>query len=259
MAQIKREKVKEAFAFYVNAYNQKDQKIKLKIDHTYRVAELCDRISESLELSNEDRELAWLIGMLHDIGRFEQLRQYGTFIDADSMDHAEYGVEILFLEGKIRDFIDSSAADDMIQTAVGNHSAFKLPENLTKRERMFCNIIRDADKIDILKVNSLTPFEDIYNVSTEELKQAEVSKEVLESFYEEHAIAKKYKKTPADHIVGPISLVYELIFPISHQIMMEQGYLQVLMDFHSDNPVTRKQFEEMKQYMEAYIAGKLNK
>lgn len=256
---IKREKVKEAFVSYVNAYNQQDQKIKLKIDHTYRVAELCDRISESLALSNEDRELAWLIGMLHDIGRFEQLRQYGTFIDADSMDHAKYGVRILFEEGKIRNFLESSMADDMIRIAIGNHSAFKLPENLTKRERMFCNIIRDADKIDILKVNSLTPLEDIYNVSTEELKQSEVSKEVLESFYEEHAVAKKYKKTPADHVVGAISLVYELIFPISYQIMMEQGYLHVLMDFHSDNPVTRKQFEEMKQYMETYIASKLNK
>ena len=34
---------------------------------------------------------------------------------------------------------------------------------------MYCNILRDADKIDILRVNVETPLEDIYNVTTAEL------------------------------------------------------------------------------------------
>ena len=38
-----------------------------------------------------------------------------------------------------------------------------------------CNILRDADKIDILRVNCDTPLEDIYNVTTKELKKASVS------------------------------------------------------------------------------------
>lgn len=43
----------------------------------------------------EDIDLAWLIGILHDIGRFEQLRRYQTFFDYRSMDHAKYGVHVL--------------------------------------------------------------------------------------------------------------------------------------------------------------------
>ena len=56
-------------------------RVKLKIDHTYRVAALCARIAQSLALPPEDVDLAWLSGILHDVGRFEQLRRYNTFIE----------------------------------------------------------------------------------------------------------------------------------------------------------------------------------
>ena len=100
---IDRQKALCAFANYVEGYNAEDPKVKLKIDHTYRVAGFCQRIARSLELSHEDIDLAWFCGLLHDVGRFEQLRNYGTFIDAQSIDHALYGAEILFDQGKIRE------------------------------------------------------------------------------------------------------------------------------------------------------------
>ena len=40
---IERERVRETFREYTDAYDATDEKIKLKIDHTYRVAELCER------------------------------------------------------------------------------------------------------------------------------------------------------------------------------------------------------------------------
>ena len=81
MVNIDRMHVKEAFKAYVLDYDLSDVKVKLKVDHTYRVAAMCDAITEDLGLSAADRDLAWLSGMLHDIGRFEQLRQYHTFQD----------------------------------------------------------------------------------------------------------------------------------------------------------------------------------
>lgn len=59
---------------------------------------------------------------------------------------------------------------------------------------MFCHILRDADKIDILKVNVEFPLEEIYNVDTEVLYQEEVTPEVLQSFDEEHAVLRSLKK-----------------------------------------------------------------
>ena len=35
-------------------------------------------------------------GLLHDIGRFEQLKRYQSFIDSQTIDHANLGVTILF-------------------------------------------------------------------------------------------------------------------------------------------------------------------
>ena len=79
-----------AFKIYTDKYDSTDTKIALKIEHTYHVAENALVIAEDLGLPGEDVDLAWFLGLLHDIGRFEQLRQYGTFLDARSVDHAEF-------------------------------------------------------------------------------------------------------------------------------------------------------------------------
>ena len=45
--------------------------------------------------------------MLHDIGRFEQIKRYGTFNDSKSVDHGEFGADLLFKEQRlIEDYID---------------------------------------------------------------------------------------------------------------------------------------------------------
>ena len=159
---IDRARAQKAFADYAAHYNAADAKVKLKIDHTYRVAALCARIAQSLALPPEDVDLAWLSGILHDVGRFEQLRRYNTFIDAQSVSHAALSVAVLFDEGRIRDYLDDAGADALLHTAVEWHSAFRLPEALDDRTRLFCQILRDADKIDILRVNVETPMEEIY-------------------------------------------------------------------------------------------------
>ena len=105
---IDRKNVEDTFKKYTDNYDTSDEKIKLKVDHTYRVAALSERIAISLGLDKADTDLAWLIGMLHDIGRFEQLKNYGTFSDADSIDHAHYGVELLLDEGLIWKFVDKT-------------------------------------------------------------------------------------------------------------------------------------------------------
>ena len=179
---IDRARAQKAFADYAAHYNAADAKVKLKIDHTYRVAALCARIAQSLALPPEDVDLAWLSGILHDVGRFEQLRRYNTFIDAQSVSHAALSVAVLFDEGRIRDYLDDAGADALLRTAVEWHSAFRLPEALDDRTRLFCQILRDADKIDILRVNVETPMEEIYNVSTAALRRSPVTPAVLDAF-----------------------------------------------------------------------------
>lgn len=252
--QIHRQKALQAFADYVKNYNAEDPKVRLKIDHTYRVAGFCQKIAESLGLPQEDVDLAWLCGLLHDVGRFEQLRNYGTFIDAQSIDHAVYGAEILFDRGRIRDYVEDDSEDDLLRKVVSCHSAYRIPEEYDERTVLFANILRDADKVDILRVNVETPLEEIYNVSSEVLRREPVTPQVLQAFQEGHTVLRALKRTAVDNVVGHISLVYELVFPISLHMAEEQGYLNQLMDFQSENLETVRDFESIRKRMKEYLA-----
>lgn len=246
-----RRHITDTFALYVADYNAADPKIKLKIDHTYRVAELCAAIAESLKLADVD--LVWLMGMLHDIGRFEQIRTYGTFSDADSVDHAMFGADLLFENGLLERFVPSAqqALSEreyrILELSIRNHSRYRLQEELTEEETLFCNILRDADKIDIFRVNYDTPLEKIYNVTTKALREAPVTEKVKQCFREQHAVLRSLKKTPVDHLVGHICLVFELVFPVSRQIVREQGNVDRLLQFESECQETRDWFAYMRE------------
>ena len=254
---LDRQKALAAFEEYTSNYDIADEKVRLKIEHTYRVCALCEEIAKASGFDDNEIEIAWLTGLLHDVGRFEQLRRYGTFVDAESIDHAEFGADILFKENKIKDYIDDASEDELLEKAVRCHSAYRVPDHYTEREKKFANLLRDADKIDILKVNILFPLEEIYNVTTHELKNCTVTEEVLQAFYEKHAVLRSLKKTPVDNVVGHISLVYELVYPVSTKIMYEQGYLEKLMDFHSDCKETNQQFDDIRRTMRKYVTEKM--
>ena len=254
---IDRQRAIRAFQEYPSQYDVADEKVKLKIDHTYRVCSLCQQIAVQSGLGEDETELAWLCGLLHDVGRFEQLRRYGTFNDAQSIDHAEFGADILFREGKIRDYIADDSEDELLEKAVRCHSAYRVPVQYTTREKRFADLLRDADKIDILKVNIIVPIEEIYNVSTYDLRHCQVTEAVMQAFYEEHAVLRSLKKTPVDNVVGHISLVYELVYPISCRLVYEQGYLDKLMDFQSELPETNAQFAKIQEKMTAYMERKM--
>lgn len=275
---INRKNVINAFAEYVRNYDPSDEKIKLKIDHTYRVAGLCQRIAESLGLSEPDVDIAWLLGMLHDIGRFEQIRRFGTFNDAQSVDHAEFGADLLFKEGLIRKFAEgyyeecelarsgNEEAEQIIKNnehhnkdtgllemAIRQHNKYRVKEDLTERQRMFCDILRDADKVDIFKVNADIPMEIIYDVTTEELKNGVITKEVLESFYKKETVLKSVRRSAVDHIVGHISLLFELVYKESYRQAREQGYVYKLLDFKSDVPEVNAEFDDMRKYVDEFL------
>ena len=281
--EIDRNDVERAFRQYVSAYNAEDPKIKLKIDHTYRVAGLCERIAADISraggaaagitgnVPHVDAELAWLAGMLHDIGRFEQVRRYGTFSDAKSVDHAQFGADLLFGErlperaatepgGLLETFVPgyrgkmSEAERSILETSIRCHSLFRLPEDLDERERAYCHILRDADKIDIFRVNCDTPMEEIYNVSAEELRNAKICEEVKACFRNRTAVYRPLRKSAADILVGHICLFFELEFPISRRIAREQGYLNRMLDFRSDDPDTQAWFAYMKQDLRSNYA-----
>lgn len=250
---VDRQRVIDTFAAYVKNYDDTDSKVRLKIEHTYRVAGLCQVIAQSIGLTGSDLDIAWLTGMLHDVGRFEQLRRYNTFYDSLSVNHAHLGCEILFQDGKLRDYLEDTSEDELIYKAVFHHSDYRIPE-YDERTTMYCNILRDADKIDILKVNCDFPLEEIYNATTEEIEYGDITDEVMEAYAEEHTVLRDLKKTAVDNVVGHISLVFELVYPESVRQAKKQGYLDKMLAFTSKNPKTNEKMKRANDIMNAYIA-----
>ena len=252
--QIDRLAAQRAFADYVRAYDPSDPKIALKIAHTYRVAALCETIAESIGLLPEDTDLAWAAGLLHDVGRFEQVRRFGTFNDALSVDHAAEGARILFAQGHIRDYLPDAREDALLETAIRSHSLYRLPDTLTARERTYCDILRDADKVDILRVNCDTPLTDIYNVTPAALRATAVTPAVKDCFFAHRAVLRTLKKTPADNVVGLASLAFELVYPASIAAVLRQGYLEKLLCFDTANADTAALLRAMRTELARWFA-----
>ena len=240
----------KVFEEYAEKYDLNDPKIYLKYIHTGKVANNSERIAKSLGFSEKDVFLAWKSGMLHDIGRFEQLRRYGTFMDAESIDHAEFGADLLFCEGMIEQFEVDAEEYSLIECAIRNHSCYRLPENLTEREKIFCDLIRDADKVDIFRANYETGMDKIYNVTMEELKTSPITPEVFEAFMEGHSVLRSLKKHCIDHLAGHLALSFELNYEESRKLVKEQGYLKKLADFASENPETQKLLQVMRERLQ---------
>lgn len=250
---IDRRRAKEVFAAYLGNYDMNIGQNQLKVRHTYKVADISEQIAIDLKLSLQDVDLAWLIGLLHDIARFEQNKRYGTFNDLVSVDHAELGGDILFKEGKIRDFIDTQIYDDVIEKAIRFHNKYRVDSSLDDRTKMFCNIIRDADKLDIFRVNLESSKEDVYEVREEDFRNSEFSRDIFESFFNEKTVLKQLKKNAIDGLACHLSLVYELVYPVSVKIALSQGFVEKMMNFKSENPTANEQLKLMSKKLKSYI------
>ncbi len=102
------EKAKIAFKDFLDEYEDKsDLGFELKIVHTYHVAENAKKIAEKLNLSKKDIKLAELIGLLHDIGRFEELK-ITKELNSVKFNHAGHGSKMLFERCMIRKFIEDN-------------------------------------------------------------------------------------------------------------------------------------------------------
>lgn len=273
---IDRDRALAAFAEYVAPYDPENPRIALKVAHTYRVADVAERVAAAEGLSTEDVNLAWLCGLLHDMGRFEQVRRWNTFRDADSTNHARLGVDALFGPRKrlgepvggpaantprIRDFVDDASEDELIRTAVALHSDYRLPAELDTRTRMFCELTRDADKVDILRtVDTDTP-ETLLGCTADELLDSDLSAEAVAAFDDRRCMLRDERSQPADFLVSFCCFAFELAFAESRAIMLEQGYVFGLLEhpFGISEPFrregTRRELARMAREMRAYLEG----
>ena len=256
-------KAKEAFKEYVKNYDPEEGRVKVKISHIERVANLARKMAEELNLSEEDIQLAELIGLLHDIGRFEQIRLYHTFVDRKSVNHGELGAKILFEDGLIINLketetkahfnLETDEFDEIIKIAIINHNRGRIEDGLTERQLLHAKLVRDADKTDIFYI-LLTGDEKIA-WETDNMNNETITDEIFREFMEDKHIDYKNIKTGGDSLVSHFAYIYDLYFKPAFKIFKERNYVEKLYNrFDFTNKDTAEKFriieEKVKQYIE---------
>ncbi|MGI6205760.1 MAG: HD domain-containing protein [Anaerovoracaceae bacterium] len=243
---IDRERVSNAFRRFLASYDMNHPHIKIKAVHTFKTAENCELIAKTC---GKDADLAWLTGILHDVGRFPQMVKYDTFWDPASTDHAALGADILFRGGLIKEFIDDDSCYPILEKAVRWHSAYRLPEDLTSDERAYCLILRDADKLDIFRVFAESDPVEIFRYDREKFLLSPISDEVMEEIRKRKTVKHTLKKTPADRYAGVAALGFELNFPVTERLVRERGDLDKYLSIQFKNKDTDRKRLEIRELL----------
>lgn len=252
-------KAQSEFEKYLDGYDRENNKIRLKIVHTYGVMHYSEEIARRLNLSPEDSDLSKIIALLHDIGRFEQIKRYDSFLP-DTMDHASYGVMLLFGENRIRRFVPTPEWDSIIKTAIAHHSDYQLPTIADPRTLLHARLIRDADKLDNCRVKLEDSLEILLGMSGEEAGATAISPKIAETFCQKKCILSSDRQTPMDYWVSYFAYFYDINFKESLEIIQEQNYVsRIIRRIPCSNLETQSTLTQMEHFMNEYINQRLDK
>ncbi|AKB37672.1 metal-dependent phosphohydrolase [Methanosarcina siciliae C2J] len=248
---------REWFFEYVNRFFSSDsfirENIELKIEHTRRVCENILLIAKSEKISEKECILAETIALFHDLGRFEQFTKYNTFNDSESENHAILGVKILNKEGILTRLPGNEIR--LILKAVEYHNLMEIPGNVALSDKLhfFCRLIRDADKIDILRLASegyaeeekcRNPALELYLPDTKGYSEPMVS-EILNN----RMARIEDMKNRNDIKLLRLSWIFDLNFPVTFTLLKEYGYLESIISSLPES----KETEVLKKHLEKYL------
>lgn len=228
------------------------QNYSLKREHINRVIGYTEVLTRSLELDSDMVLTAQLAALLHDIGRFEQFKQYQTFNDLMSLDHAELGVGLIDVKEWLNELSEDTQSN--IKKAVFYHNKASIPKTENEVVIFLSKIIRDADRIDILdiaikefslqKVNR-NPF------FTLELDDSiSTSKQIIKSLLSDKQPDKKEVKTITDFKLYQMAHVFDINFKKSYLIINEKKYLKSLFDLLPKSDAVFEIYRKCKIHIE---------
>ena len=255
MFRIDRKKVTAAFDEYVSGYDINNTKIFLKSEHTYHVAENAEIIAKSLFGAQTSIDFAWFLGMLHDIGRFEQVTRFDTFNDSVSVDHAEFGADLLFKEGLIQKFLTADDLENqkylsLAETSIRLHNKLTLTTGLDEETECFCHLLRDADKTDIFRVLVEIPPEKRTGGFEGIPGQIGARDDVMQYVYQHSCVPRMTKRTTFEAFIAQCCMAFELHFDKTKSLVENQGYLERYLNRVPENDVEEKQIQILKEELE---------
>ena len=245
----------QEFKKYTSEYDMTNKNIERKYYHSFRVMSESKYIAESLKLSQEQIDLATLIGLLHDIARFEQMKRYGTFRDAISIDHGDLGAEILEENKFIRNFVEDDRYDDIIITAIRNHNKYKIESNLDGEKLLQVKIIRDADKLDIFYEgaeifwNDQDERDSVYNLK--------IRDGYFEEFIQKKTIGRQKDQNGLEGLLVFIAFIFDMNFEVSLEKIAKEDYINKILDkFKFKEKDTIEKMKIVREIANEYVQRK---
>ena len=225
--------------------------MELKYRHSLRVAENARLIALDLGLAQAEILVAEGCGLLHDVGRFPQYKKYGSFRDADTVDHGAAGRQTLEIEG-LPLLID---AGDWRRIACvveyHNRKTANIPVDIPDDVDYLLKLIRDADKIDImdLVLQSVTRdgFRELSDMLPHIRASRELTPEVLEEILKTKALSIGSLYTVADFLVMLASWFYDLNYVPARRLAASHNIIGRLERELPDTRIVRKIFEDIKK------------
>jgi len=215
-----------AFLRYLDSLPVDEEEIRehflIKKTHTYRVVHEIHSIAMQSRLSSRETELARIIALFHDMGRFEQFIQYRTFNDDISENHAGIAIRVLQQQHFLSSFDEKTAT--IIITAIENHNIPVLPEISDPEVLLFSRLLRDADKLDIWK---LTLDQNVaFTIRNEkEADHYRVPEMILSRIREGRIVLLQFAESMNDFRLLRLSWVFDMNFPATFSIIEKKGYI----------------------------------
>jgi hypothetical protein len=139
-------------AHYTEDETEHQSHIDLKLEHSLRVWEAVRQIANEEVDDAQVRALAEIGALYHDLGRFPQYKRYRTFKDSQSVDHGLLGFRTLRESGLLSGLSLNEAR--IVLQCVFLHNRAALPAGLPDALHKVLMLVRDGDKVDIVRVIS---------------------------------------------------------------------------------------------------------
>lgn len=215
------------FENYLGKYlDHKDPKIRinyeLKREHTFRVRDNILKIGESLNLDENNLKLCEIIGLFHDVGRFKQYSDYGTFSDLITGSHGKISVDVLIGHNVLKNL--KECEKDIVLKSIDYHNYFCVPEDESENIKFFSRIIRDADKLDAFYLE--TDRDENRKYDLEELScEKEYSEEVIRDIIESRQVDFINIKYKYDRKLAILGFIFDLFYSQSYEVFQLGDYL----------------------------------
>ena len=243
------------FICYIKTFkynnNELQRNIDIKREHTEKVTEEIINIGKQLGLNENELNLAEIIALFHDIGRFEQYKQYKTFSDHKSENHADLGIKILIKYNVLG--ILNEEIQNLILCSIRYHNLASLPREETKICIFYSGLIRDADKLDIWR--AVTGYyhrkNGRRNVALElELPDTPgISKEVYKALMNRQSVEMKHVKNINDIKLLQAGWVYDINFKPTLYFIKERRYLEMIREALPESPEINEIFDSINVHL----------